>query len=71
MKPDPDANEVAPDEVDQVLDAIGHWGRWQRKMFFLVGIFLIPGTFHVLVLTFINANQVCHNFVSFSKCFNV
>ena len=46
------------DEVDQVLDAIGIWGPWQRKMFFLLGFFLIPGTFQVLVLTFINADQV-------------
>ena len=54
---------VAPDagyEVDQVIDAIGHWGPWQTKMFFLVGAFMIPGTFQILILTFINADQVLY-----------
>ena len=56
--PDTNPKEANTDEVDQVLDAIGIWGPWQRNMIFLLGIFLIPGTFQVLVLTFINADQV-------------
>ena len=57
--PDADTDVVDDDDdVDQILDAIGNWGRWQTKMFFTAGIFLIPGTFHILVLTFINASQV-------------
>ena len=74
MRPSPDTNpndkKPENEEVDQVLDAIGIWGPWQRNMFFLLGIFLIPGTFQVLVLTFINADQVLHllNILKVDEC---
>ena len=57
-KESPDGDDDPSLDVDQILDAIGIWGRWQTKMFFVAGIFLIPGTFHILVLTVINASQV-------------
>jgi hypothetical protein len=44
--------------VDPVLDATGVWGTWQTRMFFVVGMFLVPGTFQILILTFVNGHQV-------------
>ncbi|TRY71167.1 hypothetical protein TCAL_02376 [Tigriopus californicus] len=39
---------------DQILMAIGNFGRWQFLMFFVAGITLLPGTFPVLSMTFLN-----------------
>lgn len=46
------------ENVDQVLEAIGVWGEWQSKMFYLLGVVIIPGCFQILNLTFVNASQV-------------
>jgi hypothetical protein len=57
------------DDVDQVLEAIGVWGEWQSKMFYLLGLVIIPGCFQILVLTFVNANQVIMVSLHLSKRF--
>lgn len=42
---------------DQIINAIGKTGPWQKKMFFVLGFFIIPCTFPVLILTFNNASN--------------
>jgi len=51
-------SQFEKENIDQVLEAIGVWGQWQSKMFYIFGVTIIPGCFQILCLTFVNANQV-------------
>ena len=49
--------EVEYAQGDQVLEAIGDWGPWQRDNFVLLGLFVMPVAWPVLWMTFMNAKM--------------
>lgn len=40
------------DECDAIGDLIGHYGKWQFVMTFLLSLFQVPNTFHIFSPTF-------------------
>lgn len=58
--PEKDSKSVSSDdveEIDPVTKAMGDFGRWQFGMVCLVGSFIIPCSYPVLNLTFLNASN--------------
>ena len=40
-----------------MLDAIGYWGVWQAKAFFVLGLFFMNAVLPTMVLTFLNVES--------------
>jgi len=40
---------------DQFISSVGNWGKWQCRTVIITGIFCIPTSWHVLIMTFMNA----------------
>ena len=45
-------------EEDQVLACLGDIGRWQWKNILITGLFCAPSVWHIMIITFMNAEVV-------------
>ena len=45
------------EEEDQIISRLGNIGAWQWKVIFITGIFCAPSVCHVMVMTFMNAEE--------------
>lgn len=48
--------EKEVEEKDQIIEAIGHFGKWQLKYFIIVGLITLPTAFPVLSIVFTAAS---------------